>query len=182
MDVHARDHSGDVTIRGTLPLDPHKDQNARLLLDGVCAVASSDEGAFAGDVSPAEAFKVLSEEPAATLVDTRTVPEWAYVGVPDLSGLGKAVHFLEWAKFPAMSLNEGFLEELNGMVGGDKERAVFFICRSGQRSRKAAIAATADGFRRAYNVETGFEGSLDVDRHRSAKNGWKADGLPWVQS
>jgi rhodanese-related sulfurtransferase len=57
---------------------------------------------------------------------------------------------------------------------------VYFICRSGVRSRHAAEAATAAGLGPAYNVLDGFEGQLDRERHRGI-GGWKADGLPWVQ-
>jgi rhodanese-related sulfurtransferase len=43
-------------------------------------------------------------------------------------------------------------------------------------------AATAAGFTRAHNVQGGFEGDLDATRHRGTTGGWKASGLPWVQS
>jgi rhodanese-related sulfurtransferase len=57
-----------------------------------------------------------------------------------------------------------------------------FLCRSGVRSRAAAIAMTRAGFSRAYNIAGGFEGDLDGERHRGAANGWKAAGLPWKQT
>jgi rhodanese-related sulfurtransferase len=56
------------------------------------------------------------------------------------------------------------------------------LCRSGARSRAAAIAMTRAGLERAYNVAGGFEGELDENRHRGLRNGWKAAGLPWKQS
>jgi rhodanese-related sulfurtransferase len=59
---------------------------------------------------------------------------------------------------------------------------VFLICRSGARSRAAAIALTGAGFSHAYNVAGGFEGDADGAGHRSNKNGWKAAELPWRQS
>jgi rhodanese-related sulfurtransferase len=67
-------------------------------------------------------------------------------------------------------------------VGADKDAPVLFLCRSGARSRSAAIALTQAGYGRAYNVAGGFEGDLDGDRHRGHKNGWKAAGLPWKQT
>lgn len=51
---------------------------------------------YAGDVSPLEAWKLLSDNPNAVLVDVRTDAEWRFVGVPDLSSLGREVVFLEW--------------------------------------------------------------------------------------
>jgi rhodanese-related sulfurtransferase len=59
---------------------------------------------------------------------------------------------------------------------------LYFICRSGNRSRQAAMLATEVGYSRAFNVEYGFEGRLGSDRHRGTAGSWKAEGLPWVQS
>jgi len=58
---------------------------------------------------------------------------------------------------------------------------LYFICRSGARSLAAGQAAQQAGFPHAYNVADGFEGPVDVEGHRSAIAGWKADGLPWRQ-
>lgn len=140
------------------------------------------DGDYAGDVTPAYAYDVLKAEEDAVLIDVRTKPEWGFVGVPDLSDIGKPVGFIEWLSFPQMSPNPQFLPELSRFVDGNDQGAVFFLCRSGQRSQKAAIAATTQGFARAYNIEGGFEGTLDQNRHRGALNGWKAAGLPWAQS
>ena len=46
--------------------------------------------AYAGDLSPTQAYQLLSDEPEAVLVDVRTRAEWSYVGVPDLSASGPA--------------------------------------------------------------------------------------------
>ncbi len=146
------------------------------------ASEASDEGAFAGDVSPSYTFEVLKAEADAMLIDVRTKAEWAFVGAPNLADMGKTVNFIEWLHYPTMALNESFLTELDRCAGANKDAAIFFICRSGQRSRKAAIAATEQGFSRAYNVETGFEGNLDVARHRGSASGWKVEGLPWGQT
>lgn len=61
------------------------------------------------------------------------------------------------------------------------EGEIFFICRSGGRSRMAAEVMTAAGYRRCRNVAEGFEGLMDEDRHRGRTAGWKAAGLAWVQ-
>jgi rhodanese-related sulfurtransferase len=58
---------------------------------------------------------------------------------------------------------------------------VLFLCRSGARSRAAAVALTGLGFAKAFNVAGGFEGDPDGERHRGNINGWKAAGLPWRQ-
>ena len=58
---------------------------------------------------------------------------------------------------------------------------MLIICRSGQRSRQAAVALTARGYSRCYNVSDGFEGGHDEERHRGTREGWKRAGLPWRQ-
>jgi rhodanese-related sulfurtransferase len=134
---------------------------------------------YAGDVAPSDAYVELQADPLAVLVDVRTRAEWNYVGLPDLTQVGKRVVFCEWQHFPDGSLNGSFVEQLQeaGVVEGVP---VYFLCRSGVRSVAAAKAATAAGLGPAYNVSDGFEGQLGRDGHRSL-SGWKAEGLPWRQ-
>lgn len=138
---------------------------------------------YAGDVSAEETWRVLSENPNAVLVDVRTRAEWSFVGVPDLAAIGKEPHLAEWQSFPSMSVNPSFGAEVAAALGEARKSApVFFLCRSGARSKAAAIALTGKGFARCYNVVGGFEGDLDGERHRGRRGGWKAAGLPWSQS
>ena len=65
--------------------------------------------------------------------------------------------------------------------GVQKDDEIFFICRSGGRSRMAAEAMAAAGYRHCLNVAEGFEGPMDADRHRGQIAGWKFEGLDWVQ-
>ena len=138
------------------------------------------DATYAGDVDPTEAWGVLQADDASVLVDVRTQPEWAFVGMPDLSAVGKQPMLVQWQVFPSMQPNPQFTQQLEsaGLSPGQK---VFFICRSGARSQAAAIAATAAGLGPCFNVASGFEGVHDDARHRGATNGWKADGLPWAQ-
>ena len=125
----------------------------------------------------------MKRDPAAQLVDVRTLAEWNFVGQPDLSAIGRSTHCIEWQSFPTMAANPSFVEEATKMLGGaTRDTAVLFLCRSGGRSRAAAIAMTKAGYARAYNVAGGFEGDLDAERHRGQTSGWKAAELPWKQS
>jgi rhodanese-related sulfurtransferase len=142
------------------------------------AVKSGD--GYAGDVAPKTAWQILAESPDAVLVDVRTQPEWVFVGVPDLGQLGKKAAFIPWQVFPSMGLNPEFARQV-AAAGAKPDRPVLFLCRSGGRSRAAAIAMTAQGFTRAYNIVGGFEGPLDPKHHRGTTDGWKANGLPWLQ-
>jgi len=136
---------------------------------------------YAGDLGPEEAYEALVQDPEARLVDVRTRAELAYVGYPDLSTIGKRLIAVEWQQFPDGTQNPYFLAELE-QHDLDREAPVYFICRSGARSRFAAMAATAAGFAKAYNVADGFEGPVDGTGHRGSSQGWKAVGLPWRQS
>ena len=144
-------------------------------------MAVSDSGDdYAGDISVEQAFEILSDDKNAVLIDVRTMAEWAFVGAPDLSGMGKEAVFVSWQVFPAMERNPGFAEELAGH-GVTPDKTVLFICRSGQRSMHAAAAMTAAGYENCFNVAQGFEGPLDESGHRGTTEGWKAKRLPWVQ-
>ena len=145
---------------------------------------------YAGDLSPDQAWDLLRANPAAVLVDCRSQAEWTFVGGPNLSSLGKEPVLVEWQSFlpgtpetgghPRMSPNRSFAEDL-GRAGVSKEAPVVFICRSGGRSRSAAVAVTQAGWRTCYNLAGGFEGGHDGSQHRGTTQGWKAAGLPWVQ-
>jgi rhodanese-related sulfurtransferase len=135
---------------------------------------------YAGDITPLEAWKLLSDNPNAVLVDVRTDAEWRFVGVPDLSSLGRDVVYVEWVTSNGVP-NANFADELKEHVSqADQERPVIFLCRSGNRSIGAAEVATEVGLTPAYNVLDGFEGQLDASGHRG-ETGWRAVGLPWKQ-
>lgn len=139
----------------------------------------TQERHYAGDITPQESWVLLSEDPNAVLVDVRTDAEWNWVGVPDLSSLGRDVVFVQWNT--AQGRNENFVDDLIAAGVTPGERPVIFLCRSGNRSIPAAEAATAAGIAPSYNMLEGFEGNLDENGHRGG-TGWRADGLPWKQS
>ena len=140
---------------------------------------------YAGDLLPDEAWALLERHPGAQMVDVRTAPEWNFVGLPDLSSLGRAAHLVEWQNFPTMALNSDFVASAARRLeasGAGKETPILLLCRSGSRSRSAAIALTKAGYARAFNVAGGFEGDPNAAGHRGVTNGWKATGLPWRQT
>jgi rhodanese-related sulfurtransferase len=144
--------------------------------------AASD---YAGDVDVREAWALLEADPKAQLVDCRTAAEWTFVGLPDLSSLDRGALCIEWQRFPSMAVDPDFAKTAAGELGragADNNTPVLFLCRSGARSRAAAIAMTRAGFTRAYNIAGGFEGDADQTGHRGRRNGWKAADLPWRQS
>ena len=135
---------------------------------------------YAGEISAAEAWQRLKADPNAKLLDVRTMAEWNFVGVADLSALGRQVCCVEWQGFPSGARNPAFVAEASQALG-DKDAPVLVMCRSGARSRAAAIALTQAGYSQAINIADGFEGDMDEDGHRGNRNGWKQADLPWRQ-
>lgn len=136
---------------------------------------ANDDG-YAGDLSPAEAWRLLEAEPKATLIDVRTDAEWRAVGVPDLGAIARTPLLLEWQDLSGRP-NSRFLDEVKAK-GVSPDAPVLLLCRSGVRSRAAAVALTRAGYRACYNVSDGFEGPPGPDGRRNVA-GWKAEGLPW---
>ena len=144
------------------------------------ATSGDDTLGYAGDLSVQDAWKKLAAEPTALLVDVRSDAEWTFVGMPDLAPLGKQPVFIQWQVFPGMVPNQNFVAEVKAKAPG-MDAPLLFLCRSGGRSKSAAMALTAQGYRQCYNIAGGFEGDLDADKHRGHVGGWKAAGLPWLQ-
>lgn len=129
------------------------------------------------EISLQDAWEMLAAEPTAELIDVRTMAEWNYVGLPDLTAIGKRVRAVEWISFPDGAPNPDFTAQATD--GLTVDQPVLLLCRSGARSRAAAEALESVGFSRTYNVTAGFEGDLDPAGHRHG--GWK-EQLPWKQS
>lgn len=128
---------------------------------------------YQGALSPDEAYALLQQLPDTKLVDVRSRAELDFVGrVPGSIEI-------EWKSYPGMQSNPNFIQQL--MQKAPQDTKVMFICRSGGRSHEAALAAAQAGFE-AYNVLEGFEGDRDAGGHRNTVGGWRAAGLPWVQS
>jgi rhodanese-related sulfurtransferase len=128
---------------------------------------------YEGALLPAEAYELLRQT-GARLVDIRSRAELDFVGrIPGSVEI-------EWKSYPGMLPNPNFIQQLKQQVPPDA--IVMFVCRSGGRSHETATVATQAGYSDAYNVLEGFEGDRDASGHRSSVGGWRAAGLPWVQS
>ena len=148
---------------------------------GSATGSRGDTDSYAGDVDVVDAWAALKADAAAVLVDVRTKAEWDFVGIPDLSDVGKKPVLVEWQTYPTMDLNGAFIDAVTAKIA-DKSASIYILCRSGARSKAAAIAMTEIGYSACFNISDGFEGPHDVQQHRGQANGWQAQGLPWVQS
>jgi rhodanese-related sulfurtransferase len=132
---------------------------------------------YKGNLKPAEAYQRLRDRPDAWLIDVRTLPEWQFVGMPDVERLVR----VSWQEYPTMQVNDDFVRQVEE-AGVPKDAEVLCMCRSGGRSAAAAAALTQAGFANCYNISEGFEGDKDEHGRRGSVGGWKAAGLPWMQS
>lgn len=132
---------------------------------------------YAGALTPAEAYQVLSADVKALLIDVRTKAELELVGrIPQALNV-------EWAFYPGMVANQNFAQELKTELDKrefDKDSVLIFLCRTGGRSNNAAAVAASLGYSQAYNTLEGFEGEANADKQRTLINGWKHAGLPWT--
>ena len=145
---------------------------------------SGSENIQVGVLSVSEAWNTLRSSSDSELVDVRTQAEWTFVGVADLSSVGREPILVEWQTFPDNQINPNFVDWLVKELMGREatpETHLFFLCRSGVRSLAAAKAMATVGYGNCKSVAGGFEGPLDEDRHRGTVSGWKAAGLPWRQ-
>ncbi len=135
-----------------------------------------------GNLTPKDAHDMLKRNPQAVLIDIRSTMEHLMIGHPR-----DAIH-IAWLDEPDWTENPRFVSQvrevlLGGFLGADEENppTVILICRSGRRSQEAGKALIEAGIKNVYHVDSGFEGPLDEDHHRSTRAGWRYEGLPWQQ-
>ena len=106
---------------------------------------------YAGDVTPAEAWQALIDDPRAVLVDVRTRPEWIYVGLPDLRAADKEVVQLEWQTFPTGAVNPDFIAELEA-AGIERDQTVYFLVRTSPAPDGGSASSATTSTRRRWRA------------------------------
>ena len=134
------------------------------------------------DISPKDAYDLISQDPRAILIDIRSSMEYLFVGHP----VG-AVH-VPWIDEPDWEVNPHFAAEIRKLVLGGAVCAteegcapIILICRSGKRSQEAGKLLLTEGLVNIYHIDEGFEGELNEYHQRSSVGGWRFHGLPWEQ-
>ena len=135
---------------------------------------------YAGDLTPQQAWDLLTSDEGAVLVDVRTDAEWRYVGIPDAAAIGDRRRAGRVGVVPVGTAQPAVpraarRRRRRGTVARSCSCAARGSGRSPPRRR-----ATAAGLGPAYNVLEGFEGDVGPDGHRG-HTGWRAAGLPWRQ-
>ncbi len=131
--------------------------------------------AYAGAVTPQEAYALLQADIRVKLIDVRTHAERDWVGRPAIEDGQQAS--VEWSTYPGGIPNPDFLPQLAQVA--TKDSVLLFLCRSGVRSRHAAKLATEHGYTECFDILEGFEGDKDAQGHRKTVGGWCQAGLPW---
>jgi rhodanese-related sulfurtransferase len=132
---------------------------------------------------------VKAQKGKVLFIDVRTRAEAQFLGMAE--GADALVPYVEFQEFMTdWDEKRAFyrLEPFNDFVpemerrlkekGLTKDDPVVLMCRSGERSSRAADLLNDSGYKRVYVVVYGFEGELS-DKGRRNVNGWKNSGLPW---
>lgn len=141
-------------------------------------------------LSAPEAFKMKTDGGAKVVfIDVRTKGEFLFLGTPTVTDMN--IPYMEidepasWDQKNGrytMAPNSDFVAAVDALMARQKltkNDPVIVMCRSGDRSSRAANLLQEAGFTKVYSVDDGFEGDLDKDGHRDV-NGWKNADLPWA--
>jgi len=144
-------------------------------------------------LTAAEAQSMVLAAPRSTLfIDVRSIGEIQFLGMPSM--VDANVPYMvqsEWNEWDEKRHN--FKLEVNSQFAAEVAKRlaekhltpsdpVILICRSGDRSAKAADLLAQLGYSRVFSVVDGFEGDIAKDGpHQGQRvvNGWKNSQLPW---
>lgn len=125
-------------------------------------------------ISCQDAYALVKAGEDVLFVDVRTELEHNMVGHPVDSLL------IPWRLEPTWEENHMFAATVEANTVSQTQPVVL-ICRTGQRAQQAAEKLEQIGYSNVFVVSNGFEGDLDENGHRSTRNGWRYEGLPWQQ-
>jgi rhodanese-related sulfurtransferase len=113
-----------------------------LLALAIAACGGSDKITYT-TLAPQKAFDQLSTNANAVIVDVRNPDEWATTGVPPNAAL-----------IPLPEFEQRAPQEL------PKDKPIYVICNSGNRSTVASAILIKDGYKKVYNVDGGIQAWL----------------------
>lgn len=139
-------------------------------------------------VNSQQAYAMWKANPEkVNIIDTRTPQEYTYIGhAPMAYNIPSKLNTYEYnekKKTYKTVANKNFLAEVKKRF--KKSDTILLMCRSGNRTAKAANLLGKAGYKKVYNIYDGFEGdkvkdSLSYFKGQRMKNGWKNSGNPWT--
>jgi len=140
-----------------------------------------------------DAYKITTENKDKILfLDVRTKEEVQFLGMATVVDANipymQNSDWFDWNEkgknFKLVPNNEFAAEVARRLAskGLGKNDTIIVMCRSGDRSSKAADILTDLGYTKVYSVVEGYEGDMAKDgpnKGRRMVNGWKNEGLPW---
>ena len=139
-------------------------------------------------VNSKDAYAMWKASPEKVfIIDTRTPQEYVYIGhAPMAYNIPSKLNTMEYdakKKTYKTVANENFLAEVQKRF--KKNDTVLLMCRSGNRTAKAANLLADAGYKKVYNIYDGFEGDkvksdLSYFKGQRMVNGWKNSGNPWT--
>jgi rhodanese-related sulfurtransferase len=142
-----------------------------------------------------EAFDFKSKDPAQTLfIDVRTLAELQFVGYTPLMDGNVPYLTYDYTDWDTKTneykrdFNSGFVGQVETLMAkaglaGKKDVRIILMCRSGDRSARAADLMGKSGYTNVWSALEGFEGDKAKDGPNKGKrvvNGWKNANLPWT--
>lgn len=128
----------------------------------------------------ASAF-IMKNKSKVLFIDVRTPVEIEYVGYSYLMDKNIPIKVNDTSKWDAKKhrfagkANKNFVSEVKAALkakGLNKNSAIVFMCRSGDRSAAATNKMFKAGYKNVYTVEDGFEGAKDKNFHHRTVSGW----------
>lgn len=136
-----------------------------------------------------QAYEMSHSKADKTLfVDVRTRAEVNFLGTA--ANIDANVPYMEMNEWYAWNdKSDSFKLEVNSDFAATIEKrlkekhlskndTVILMCRSGDRSARAADLLADLGYKKVYSVIEGYEGDMSKDGLRNV-NGWKNANLPW---
>ena len=149
-------------------------KRASMIFVATAFMAAAIQGQDIREITSKEAFEMVKKE-STHMLDVRSIAEYVFIGHPDMA-FSIPLNFWNEQE-QSMEPNGQFIEYIKTRF--KKSDTLIFICRSGNRSRRAAQMLLREGYTQLFNVTDGFEGGRDDTGHRTV-NGWKNSGLPYT--
>ncbi|GAB4321563.1 MAG: hypothetical protein Kow0074_12600 [Candidatus Zixiibacteriota bacterium] len=93
-----------------------------------------------GEIDVSTLHDILADNPGATVIDVRSLPEWMEARVPQVT------RFVDFERFAVEIQSQGL----------NQDDTIYLICRTGNRSDHAARYLASRGFKSVFNVLGGI--------------------------